>query len=155
VAGGQVLVVADGAAVLADPGEDAFHDPASGHDLEGVPVAPGHDLKGDLEGGGPGGELAGFAGVAGVGSDQRTRGQARRVFHSTWRSWAEAGVMTTSRTKPVVSAAMWRLRPLTFLAASQPGDALGTVSAARTGCESMNAAVGSVKAQPSVLSSTS
>ena len=50
--------------------------------------------------------------------------------------------MTTSRTRPVVSTAMWRLRPLTFLAASQPRLALGTVSAARTDCESMTAAVG-------------
>ena len=33
--------------------------------------------------------------------------------------------MTTSRTRPVVSTAMWRLRPLTFLAASQPRLALG------------------------------
>ncbi len=51
--------------------------------------------------------------------------------------------MTTSRTSPAVSTAMWRLRPLTFLAASQPRLARGTVSAARTDCESMTAAVGS------------
>jgi hypothetical protein len=39
--------------------------------------------------------------------------------------------------------AMWRLRPLTFLALSQPRLVFGTVSAARTDCESMTAAVGS------------
>jgi hypothetical protein len=38
VAGGQLLVVADGAAVLADPGEGALDDPAAGQDLKGVPV---------------------------------------------------------------------------------------------------------------------
>ena len=43
----------------------------------------------------------------------------------------------------MVSTAMWRLRPLTFLALSQPRLALGTVSAARTDWESMTAAVGS------------
>ena len=42
----------------------------------------------------------------------------------------------------MVSTAMWRLRPLAFLAASQPRLARGTVSAARTDCESMTAAVG-------------
>ena len=37
---------------------------------------------------------------------------------------------------------MWRLRPLIFLALSQPRLAFGTVSAARTDWESMTAAVG-------------
>src|SRR5215471_6987768 len=68
-----------------------------------------------------------------------TSRQARWVFHSSgrapWRSWTEAGVITTSRTRPVVSTAMWRLRPLTFLALSQPRLALGTVPAARTDWE--------------------
>ena len=67
VAGGQVLVVADGAAVLADPGEGPLDDPAAGQDLEGVQVALGDDLQGHLQGRGPGGELAG---VSGVGPDQ-------------------------------------------------------------------------------------
>jgi hypothetical protein len=39
---------------------------------------------------------------------------------------------------------MWRLRPLTFLALSQPRLAFGTVAAARTDWESITAAVGSV-----------
>jgi hypothetical protein len=43
--------------------------------------------------------------------------------------------MITSSSSPVVSTAMCRLRPLTFLAASQPRLALGTVSAARTDWE--------------------
>jgi hypothetical protein len=38
VAGGQVLVVADGAAVLADPGEGPLDYPAAGQDGEGVQV---------------------------------------------------------------------------------------------------------------------
>ena len=42
----------------------------------------------------------------------------------------------------MVLTAMWRLRPLIFLALSQPRVALGTVSAARTDWESMTAAVG-------------
>ena len=44
VAGGQVLVVADGAAVLADPGEGSLDNPAAGQDLEGVRGAPGDNL---------------------------------------------------------------------------------------------------------------
>ena len=51
-------------------------------------------------------------------------------------------MITTSSSRPVVSTAMCRLRPLTFLALSQPRVALGTVSAARTDWESMTAAVG-------------
>jgi hypothetical protein len=78
----------------------------------------------------------------------RTRRQARARFHSSGRapsrSWTEAAVMTTARTRPIASAAMCRLRPLTFLALSQPRLAFGTVSAARTDWESMMAAVGSV-----------
>src|SRR5215468_6493313 len=55
VAGGPVLVVADGAPVLADPGEGPLHDPAAGQHLEGVPVALGDDLECHLQGLGPGG----------------------------------------------------------------------------------------------------
>jgi hypothetical protein len=51
--------------------------------------------------------------------------------------------MRTSSSSPEVSTAMWRLRPLTFLALSQPRLALGTVSAARMDWESITAAVGS------------
>jgi len=40
-----------------------------------------------------------------------------------------------ARTRPVVSTAMCRLRPLTFLALSQPRVAFGTVPAARTDWE--------------------
>src|SRR5215470_5360605 len=69
VAGGQVLVVAGGAAVLADPGEGPFHDPAARQNLKGVPVALGDDLYSDLHGRGPGGEPGG--GVSGVGPDQQ------------------------------------------------------------------------------------
>ena len=50
---------------------------------------------------------------------------------------------STASTKPSASTAMCRFLPLTFLALSQPRDALGTVSAARTDWESMIAAVGS------------
>jgi len=45
----------------------------------------------------------------------RTRRQAQWVFHNRGRaatqSWANAAVITTSRTSPVVSTAMCRLRP--------------------------------------------
>jgi len=69
VAGGQVLVVAGGAAVLADPGEGPFHDPAAGQDGEGVQViGPADDLQGDAQGGSPGGEPVRL--VAGVGPGQ-------------------------------------------------------------------------------------
>src|SRR5215469_1370539 len=69
VAGGQAFVVADGAAVLADPGEGSLDHPAPGQDLEGVQViGTADDLQGDVQGVGPGGEPAGL--VAGVGPDQ-------------------------------------------------------------------------------------
>ncbi len=67
VAGGEALVVADGAAVLADPGEGALYHPAAGKHLEGVRVAPGDDLQVHLQGRGPGAQLAG---VDGIGPDQ-------------------------------------------------------------------------------------
>ncbi len=67
VAGREAFVVADGAAVLADPGECPLHDPAAGQDLEGVRLAPGDDLEVHLHGRGPGAQLAG---VDGVGPDQ-------------------------------------------------------------------------------------
>jgi hypothetical protein len=41
-----------------------------------------------------------------------------------------AAVTRMVSSSPVVSTAIWRLRPLTFLALSQPRLALGTVSAA-------------------------
>src|SRR5689334_953472 len=43
---GEALVVADGAAVLADPGDSPLHDPAAGQDLKCVRVALGDDLDG-------------------------------------------------------------------------------------------------------------
>ena len=67
VAGREPFVVADSAAVLADPGEGPLHDPPAGQDLEGVRLAPGDDLEVHLQGRGPVGELAG---VNGVGPDQ-------------------------------------------------------------------------------------
>ena len=90
VAGGEAFVVADSAAVLANPGEGSFYDPAAGQDLEGVRVAPGDDLDSHLPGCCPGAELAG---VDGIGPDQ-----------------ADAAVMTTASSGPVVSTAMFRLR---------------------------------------------
>ena len=58
VAGREAFVVADGAAVLADPGEGPLDDPAAGQDLEGVRAAPGDDLDGYLQGRGPAREPA-------------------------------------------------------------------------------------------------
>ena len=143
VAGGQVLIIAGGAAVFADPGEGPFDDPVAGQDLEGVRVALGHDLEGHLQCGGPGGQRAG---VSGIGPDQAdTPAGAVGVPQqrpAATRSWTDAAVTTTSKIRPVVSTAMCRLRPLTFLALSQPRVALGTVSAARTDWESITAAVG-------------
>ena len=53
----------------------------------------------------------------------------------------------------MVSTAMCRLRPLTFLALSQPRVAFGTVSAARTDWESITAAVGSAFRPAAALTS--
>src|SRR6266571_1946890 len=64
VAGLEAFVVADGAAVLADPGECALYDPAAGQHLEGMRVAPGDDLQVYLQGRGPAGELAGVDGIS-------------------------------------------------------------------------------------------
>ena len=67
VAGGQVLVVASGAPVLADPGEGPLDDPAAGQYFEGMLVALGDDLQRHLHRRGPGGQ---GAGVSGIGPDQ-------------------------------------------------------------------------------------
>lgn len=97
------------------PGQGAFDDPPAGRDLEGVGVALADDLYRDLEaGGGPGGELAC---VVGISPRERMWVQVRARFHSSGfaasRPWTQAAVTTTARTSPVVSTAMWRLRPLT------------------------------------------
>jgi hypothetical protein len=64
VAGREAFVVADGAAVFADPGERPLYHPPAGQHLEDVPVAPGDDLEVHLQAGGPGGELAGVDGIS-------------------------------------------------------------------------------------------
>jgi hypothetical protein len=69
VAGGQGLVVPDGTAVLADPGEGPLHNPAAGQDLEDVTIALSHDLDRHLRRTGPGSQLA--CAVSSVGPDQQ------------------------------------------------------------------------------------
>jgi hypothetical protein len=59
------------------------------------------------------------------------------------RSWMPAAVISTVSSRPMVSTAMCRFRPLTFLPASNPRLSLATVSAALTDRESMTAADGS------------
>src|SRR6266511_3247719 len=140
----EALVVADGAAVAADPGEGALHHPAARQHLEGVGQAPADDVDPKAQGGSrPDHQLAR---VAGVGQTSRMRRCATRSRHSSgWapsRSWMLAAVTTIASSNPRVSTAMWRLRPLTFLPASKPRLALATVSAARTDWESMIAALG-------------
>ena len=78
VAGGQALVVADGAAVAGDPGQRPLHDPPAGQYLEGVQViGPPDDLHRELERGlGPGDQLAGVAAV-GPGKADRGEGPAQ------------------------------------------------------------------------------
>src|SRR6266545_731927 len=64
----EALVVADGAAVAADPGEGALHHPAARQHLEGVGQAPADDVDPKAQGGSrPDHQLAR---VAGVGPDQ-------------------------------------------------------------------------------------
>ena len=76
-----------------------------------------------------------------------TAGKALRRFHSSGfaasRSWTLAAVISTVSSRPVTSTAMCRLRPCTFLPASNPRLAAATVSAALTDWESITAAVGS------------
>ena len=57
------------------------------------------------------------------------------------RSCKEAVVTTTASNSPPASTATCRLRPLIFFPPSYPLLAVGTVSAARTVCESITAAV--------------
>ena len=60
-------------------------------------------------------------------------------------------MITTASSRPIASTAMCRFLPFTFFALSQPRDALGTVSAARTDWESMTAAVGSASRPAAAL----
>src|SRR6266571_5710803 len=144
VAGREAFVVADGAAVLADPGECPLYHPAAGQHLEGVRVAPGDDLQGHLQAGGPAGELAGVdstgpdqadaaagavqvpqqrpGGVAvldGGGGDHHGQQQAHRVYGDV----------------PLAAVHFFRVIP----AAGGLGHGVG----ARTDWESITAAVGS------------
>src|SRR4029450_6211883 len=61
------------------------------------------------------------------------------------RSCTQAAVTSTTSSSPMVSTAKWRLRPLTFLPASQPRLCWPTVSAARTDWESTTAADGAAR----------
>src|SRR6266511_1285616 len=95
----EALVVADGAAVAADPGEGALHHPAARQHLEGVGQAPADDVDPKAQGGSrPDHQLAR---VAGVGQTSRMRRCATRSRHSSgWapsRSWMLAAV-TAART---------------------------------------------------------
>ncbi len=67
MAGGQDFVVADGTAVLADPGKRPLHHPPAGQHLKGVRLAAGDDAQGHLHADGPGAQLAG---IDGIGPDQ-------------------------------------------------------------------------------------
>jgi hypothetical protein len=65
--GGQPLVVADRAAVPAEPGEGPLDDPAAGQDLKGVRQAPTDELDAQAQGGRPGDQPAS---IGGIGPDQ-------------------------------------------------------------------------------------
>ena len=153
MAGGQVLVVADGAAVFADPGEGPFDDPAAGQDLEDVPVTLGHDLDGDLHGGGPGGQLAG--GVSGIGPDQDDFGAgAVQVPQQGPGAVAVLDGCGGDDHGQEQAAGVYGDGPFTavdFLGVVPAPAAFGTVSAARTDWESMTAAVGSAFRPAEVL----
>jgi hypothetical protein len=143
VARREVFIVADGAAVLADPGESALHDPPAGQDLEGVRVAPGDDADGHLQGCGLGGELAGVDGIspdqadAAAGLVQVLQQRPGRIPILDGRGGDHDGQQQAHRVHRDVP-----LAAIIFLALSQPRVALGTVSAARADWESMTAAVG-------------
>ena len=149
-----MLVVTDGAAVLADPGERPLYHPPARQHLEGVRVALGHDLHGHLQCGSPAGQLAG---VSGIGPDQLD---------------PAAGTVQIPQQRPGAAAVLDRgggdhhgqdqahgvycdvpLAALTFLALSRPRVAFGTVSAARTDWESITAAVGSAFRPAAALTS--
>jgi hypothetical protein len=87
-----VLVVADGAPVLADPGEGPFHDPAAGQHLEGVGSRSATMWSVIFKLAAQAASLPEYPASA---QTRRTRRQARWVFHSSgrapWRSWTEGG----------------------------------------------------------------
>jgi len=143
---GQPLIVADGATAAGDPGQGALDDPAARQHLEGMQVigAP-DDGQGELERGlGPGDQLAGVDAVGPGKPDLGERlAQVPQQRPGRVRSCTLAAVTSTVSSRPVTSAAICRLRPCTFLPASNPRLSLATVSAALTDWESMTAAVGS------------
>jgi hypothetical protein len=73
VVAGELFVVADGAAVCANPGEGALDDLTAGQDLEGVQViGAADDLHGEAQRGRSAGEPACL--IAAVGPDQADSG---------------------------------------------------------------------------------
>ena len=144
VAGGQALVVADGAAVLADPGERPLYHPPPGQYSNAcglrlgticrvIFMAAAQVLSLPVNGVGP------DQADAAAGAVQVPQQRPGRVAVLDGRG----GVITTASSRPIASTAMCRFLPFTFFALSQPRLALGTVSAARTDWESITAAVGS------------
>ena len=120
---GEPFVVADGAAELGDPGEGALDHPAARQYLEGVQViGAADDLDGEPQRGGcPADQLPG---VAAVGPDQAdaAAGPVQVPEQRPGRVTVldAAAVTTIVMIRPSVLTAMCRLRPLTFLAWSQP-----------------------------------
>jgi hypothetical protein len=75
--GGQPLVVADRAAVPAEPGEGPLDDPAAGQDLKGVRQAPTDELDAQAQGGRPGDQPASIAASAQTSRTPRQRARSR------------------------------------------------------------------------------
>src|SRR6266700_256095 len=140
----QPFVVADRAAIAAEPGEGPLDDPAARQHLEGVRQAPTDQLDTQAQGGPRPDDQP--ASVGGIGPHQAdaaaAKAQPPQSGRAPSRSWTLAAVTTIANSSPRVSTARWRFRPLIFLAASKPRLCLGTVSAARTDWESMIAALG-------------
>jgi hypothetical protein len=144
---GETFVVADGASAAGDPGQRPLDDPPAGQDLEGVQViGPADDFQRQLRlelARGPGDELSG---VAAVGPGELDRGEGAADVPqqglAASRSWMPAAVISTVSSRPSVSTAMCRLRPLIFLPAQNPRPFVATVWAALTDWESMIAADG-------------
>src|ERR1700704_2077835 len=121
---GVSLEIARQAAIAADPCQGAFDDPALGQDDEFVQFVALDDLEHPTTGAGSRSRGA-WSLIAGIGEDALDEGKkaAGASIENHPRPVAVLNVggwTTTFSRRPSVSTRIWRLRPVTFLPASNP-----------------------------------
>src|SRR5882757_8757598 len=112
------------AAIAADPGQGSFDDPALGQDDELVQIVALDDLEHPTAGAGSGLRGA-WSLIAGIGEDPLDEGKkaARASIENQPRPVAVlnvGGMDDDVQQKAERMTRMWRLRPVTFLPASNP-----------------------------------